>query len=122
MLGNDINLIGRLTYDPKLFSTKSGKSCAIIGLACGHKDYTEFINVKAWEKAAETIVAYTKKGSQLAVNGHLHTKEKEVNGKTEYELEIIVDSFRFLDSKPKEELKEEALATVDDYLADQLPF
>ena len=124
MIDNHVTLIGRLTYDARLFSTKSGKSCAFFTLACGNKDNTEFINITAWGKAAENIAAYTKKGSQLAVEAYLHQKEKEVNGKTEYSLEVVAESYKFLDSKPKEkeELKEEALATVDDYLSDQLPF
>lgn len=122
MLENDVRLIGRLARDPHLMSTQSGKSLAHFSIAVGYGDNVEFINCTAWNKVAENISAYTKKGSQIAASGHLTQREIHKDGKTDYQLEVVVDSIKLLDSKPKEQ-KQEAFATVDDLLnADQLPF
>ena len=124
MVENHVTLIGRLVKDVYFLSTKNGKSLVYFTLACGYGDKVEYINCSAWGKTAENLAAYTKKGSQIAAEGYVHQNEYQSNGKTEYRLEITVETVKLLDSKPKdkEELKEEALATVDDYLADQLPF
>ncbi len=121
MLENDVRLIGRLARDAHLMSTQSGKSLAHFSIACGYGDNVEFINCTAWGKTAETLAAYTKKGSQIAAAGHLTQREINKDGKTDYQLEVVVDSIKLLDSKPKEQ-KQEVFATVDDILSDQLPF
>lgn len=126
MLENSVTLIGRLANKPKLFSTNTGKSKTFFSVACGKKDRVEFISCVAWDKIAENMDAYTDKGMEIAVYGHLVSRSKEVNNKTEYYLEVIADEVKFLGSKRKDEPKNEAFTTLDDEImkldADNLPF
>lgn len=127
MVDNSVTLIGRLVNHPKLFSTSTGKSKTFFAIATGRKDRVEFISCTAWDKVAEILDAYTDKGSEIAVEGHLVSRNKEVNGRQEYYLEVIVDSVKLLGGKHKEENSaNEALKTIDDEIlkldADNLPF
>ena len=70
---NTVNLIGRLTKDPELKYTSNRKGNTRFTLAVSrNKDETDFINCVAWEKTAENIAEYFKKGSQIAVQGAMY--------------------------------------------------
>lgn len=127
MVDNSVKLIGRLVARPKLFSTSKGTSQTYFTLATGRQDRVEYISCTAWDKIAEILNAYTDKGREIAVEGHLVNRHKEVNGKHEYYLEVIADSVKLLGGKPKEEKNtNDALKTIDDEIlkldADDLPF
>ena len=63
---NTVVLSGRMTKDPELKYTSGGKANARFTLAVQRtKDEADFVNCVAWEKTAETIVEYFKKGSQI---------------------------------------------------------
>lgn len=123
ILDNVVILEGRLVNDPKLFSTSTGKSKVFCSVACGYGDYVEFISFTAWDKVAENLAAFTKKGSEVLIKGHLKNKNKDVNGRTEYYLEVYADEVKFIGGKKKEE--EKPLQIPDDVLnvnSDDLPF
>ena len=126
MIENEVTLIGRLVNKPKMFSTNSGKSITYFAVACGKKDWVEYISCTAFDKIAENLDAYTDKGTEIAVRGHLVSRNKEVNGRQDFYLEVIVDEVKFLGSKRKEQPKNEAFKTVDDAILDldasNLPF
>lgn len=121
ILDNVVILEGRLVNDPKLYSTSNGKSKVFCSVACGYGDYVEFISFTAWDKVAENLAAFTKKGSEVLIKGHLKNKSKDVNGRTEYYLEVYADEIKFIGSKKKEE--EKPLEIPDDLVkSDDLPF
>lgn len=128
MIENEVRLSGRLVNKPHLFSTSTGKSRVFFCLACGKKDHVEFISCTAWDKVAENMDAYTDKGMEISVSGHLISRSKEINNKIEYYLECVVDEVKFHSGKrkEKEEPKNEAFKTLDDEIleldADNLPF
>lgn len=104
---NKVILIGRLTRDPELRYTGSNKAVVNFSLAVsrtfasqnGEKE-TDFINIVAWEKKAETINNYLKQGSQISVEGHMQTRNYEdQSGKKIYVTEVVLENFQFLDSK-----------------------
>ena len=67
---NSVILIGRLTKDPEIKKTSSGKSVASFTLAVNqrfNRDKTDFINCVAWEKTADYLGNYVKKGNLIAV-------------------------------------------------------
>ena len=65
---NNIVLIGRMTKDPELKYTSTGKGNTRFTLAVSrNKDEADFINCVAWEKTGETIAEYFRKGSQIGV-------------------------------------------------------
>jgi single-strand DNA-binding protein len=71
---NNISISGRLTRDPEVSETGSGKSVAKFSIAtdrAGTEDVGYF-EVQAWDKLATEIVGkYLKKGTKIAVSGAL---------------------------------------------------
>lgn len=104
---NNVILIGRLTKDADLKYTSSGKAVATFTLAVdkysnGEKS-ADFIGCVVWEKSAEALANYTKKGSKIAVRGSINTRNYEnQQGQRVYVTEVVADKFNgieFLDSK-----------------------
>ena len=68
---------GRLTKDPAVKYTQSGKACANFTLAIDRrrstdgKQQADFIQCVAWEKTAEIISQYVTKGQKIAVEGRI---------------------------------------------------
>ena len=79
---NSVVLIGRLTKDPELRYTPSGKAVATLRLAVdrgtvnqqGERE-TDFIDIVVWEKQAETVANYLQKGRLVAVQGRLQIRQ-----------------------------------------------
>lgn len=102
---NTVVLIGRLTKDPELRYTPSGKAVATLRLAVdrgttnpqGEKE-TDFIDVVVWEKQAETVANYLQKGRLIAVQGRLQIRQYETQeGQRREKAEVVAQSVRFLD-------------------------
>ena len=97
---NNITLIGRLTKDPELKYSQSGKAFTKFSIAVTrefNRDEADFINCIAWDKRAETICEYLKKGRRIALQGRLSVRSYEQNGETKWMTEVIVDKFDFID-------------------------
>lgn len=97
--------IGRLTRDPEVRYTQSGKACAKFTLAIDRRksgdgnQQADFIQCVAWEKTAEVISQYCTKGKKIAVEGRIQTRSYEKDGTKHYVTEVIVQSMEFCDSK-----------------------
>jgi single-strand DNA-binding protein len=93
--------IGNLTRDPELRHTSSGKAIAEFGLAVkGPKDTTIFLDFTAWEKTAELVAKYKKKGEAIAVEGRLNVdtwQDKDTNKKRS-KVVIVAENIEFLNS------------------------
>ena len=64
----------------------------------------DFIQCQAWNKTAEIMHSYLSKGSQIAVEGRIQTRNYEDNtGRKVYVTEVIVDRFEFLESRKNNE-------------------
>ncbi len=126
---NSITLVGRLTKDPEFKNIKEGTDVAKFTLAVGRgfkKDETDFINCVAWNKIANTINIYTRKGSPILVVGRLQISNYEnKDGVKVWKTEVIVEKMTMLGSK-KEENKEvkEAMGAVSANTAEdeKIPF
>jgi single-strand DNA-binding protein len=78
---NRLTLIGRITNDPELKKTKNGKAYTKFSIATtgvfhssdGKKESTEFHQCLAWEKMAQNICKYVKKGQSILVEGPIRT-------------------------------------------------
>ena len=109
---NNCNFTGRLTKDPELKTTQSGKKYTRFCLAVdGIKDKdgnktADFVDCIAWNKSAEIIAQYARKGSKLGISGRLHTTINEANGEKRKYTEIVVNEFDLLDSKPKDQAEQ----------------
>ena len=83
------------------------------------KDKTEWHKCVAWDKQAEFIRKKKKKGSYIAITGHLQTRNyQDKDGKTIYTTEIMVDTAEF--GGNKEQKTEQELASED--YGTELPF
>lgn len=96
---NVVILIGRMTRDPELKYSSGGKAYANFTLAVQKtKDDAEFIDCIAWEKTAETIAEYFRKGRKILVQGRLNVSSYEQNGEKRKSTKVVVNSFEFVDS------------------------
>lgn len=116
---------GRLTKDIELQRTeKNNKLVCNFTLANKRRKNEEanFVQFRAWEKTAELLHTYTKKGTLLNVDGHLHTYNyKNKEGMTVYVTEVVVDDFSIL-SGFKDDTEEENTQDEVDFMEDDLPY
>lgn len=105
---NKAMLIGRLVKDPELKMTETSKREVCQFTIAINRPYTnedgerkaDFINCVVWDKLAENLSKYQKKGNQIAVEGRIQTRNYEdKDGKRVYVTEIIATNITFLDSK-----------------------
>lgn len=105
---NKIMLIGRLGQDPDLKSTDSGTAVLNLSVATetswkdkdgNQQTKTEWHKIVCWQKLAEIIAKYAKKGNRVYVEGRLETRSWEDNGVKKYITEVIADSCQILESK-----------------------
>lgn len=91
---------GRLTRDPEQKVLPSGMAVCNFSLATNHtykdQEETEFHNVVAFGKTAESIGRYKKKGDLIFVTGRLKTRSWESDGTKQYRTEIMVDRAQFI--------------------------
>ena len=93
-------LMGRLTRDPELKYTTGGKAYATFTLAVQKtKDEAEFIDCIAWEKTAENIAEYFRKGNRILIQGRLNVSNYEQNGEKRKFTRVQAFNFEFIDSK-----------------------
>ena len=104
---NKAILIGRLTRDPELRTTPTGRNVCQFSIAV-NRTYTsangereaDFINCVVWDKQAENLARYQKKGNQIAVDGRIQTRNyDDNNGRRVYVTEILVNNISFLDAR-----------------------
>ena len=99
---NNVILMGRLTRDIELNYSKNGKAFTRFSIAINRiGEGTDFINCVAWEKTAETIAEYFKKGQRILVQGSIRTGSYEKNGQTIYTTDVLVSRFEFIESNNK---------------------
>jgi len=112
---NKVFLIGRLVADPDLRYTQSNKPVADFRLAV-NRQYTDesgerkadFINIITWGKQAENVKQYIEKGSQVAVDGRIQTRNYENDdGRKIYVTEVLAERVQFLDTKKTETNKQD---------------
>lgn len=109
---NRVQLIGRLGREPESRYTPTGKLVTHFSLAASSrrkneegemKEYTEWINVEAWERLGEVSHEYLKKGSLIYLEGRLKTEKYEENEESRFFTKVVASSIQFLDKKPAEE-------------------
>jgi single-strand DNA-binding protein len=119
---NFIILVGRITKDIELRYTPSNKAIAEISLAVNNgKDDTTFIRLTAFDKLAELVSKYCKKGdligTQSIIKNH-NWEDKE--GIKHYEYSFIINKISFLTKANKEEVKKQDNTSAFSEFGDQL--
>lgn len=128
---NKAQIIGNLGKDPELKYTPSGKAVASFSVATSEKwkdaegnqqEKTEWHNVTAWDKLAEVIGQYLKKGSKVYIEGKLQTDKWEKDGVTHYSTKIIAKDLIMLGGKTEKNEEQQSEQTVESTKEPDLPF
>lgn len=106
---NKVILVGRLGQDPEVKTLNGGNIVATLSLATSEswkdkdgkaQEKTEWHRCVAWNKTAQLIQQYVKKGQQVYVEGKLATRSwEDAQGQKKYTTEINVNQIQFLGSK-----------------------
>lgn len=108
---NKVILIGNLGRDPEIRYTPSGAAVASVTLATSemwkdkqtgeNQERTEWHRVVFYQRLAEIVGEYLRKGSKVFVEGRLRTSkwQDKTTGQDRYTTEIIADNMQMLDSK-----------------------
>jgi single-strand DNA-binding protein len=97
---NKVILVGNLGKDPEVKYTPNGTPVAKFSLATNEKfksrsgewqERTEWHNIVVWQRLAEIVGEYVKKGSRLYIEGKLQTSswEDRESGQKKYRTEIV---------------------------------
>lgn len=107
---NKVTLLGNVGKDPEIRSTPGGTMVANLALATSDRqkdaqgnwqDHTEWHNLKAFNRTAEIVRDYVKKGSKLYIEGKITTnswEDKETHQKR-YRTEILVNELVLLSGR-----------------------
>ena len=104
---NKVILIGNLGKDPEVKFTPNGVPVAKFSLATNERykdkagewqDRTEWRNIVAWQRLAEIVGEYVKKGNKIYIEGRLQTSswEDKQSGEKKYRTEIIAQDLVLL--------------------------
>lgn len=112
---NNVVLTGRLTANPELKVTPSGTKVCVFALAVNKdKEHTDFPQIVCFEKTAENLCTYQKKGSMIGVNGRLQTRSYErQDGSKAYVTEVIANTVEYLSSKSDNSAKTQQNEVVE---------
>jgi single-strand DNA-binding protein len=107
---NKVTLLGNVGKDPEIRSTPGGVMVASFTLATSDRqkdaqgnwqDRTEWHNLKAFNRTAEIVRDYVKKGSKLYIEGKITTNswDDKESGQKRYRTEILVNELVLLSGR-----------------------
>ena len=104
---NVVAIMGRLVADPELRTTQSGTNVCSFRIACdrnfarqGEQRQADFIDIVAWRQQAEFVSKYFQKGSLIAIEGSLQTRQyQDKNGNNRTAVEVVANNVNFAGSK-----------------------
>ena len=117
---NKLVIIGNLTHDPELRSTKDGVSVCSFTVAVnkaqtqaqkqkGERPEAEFFNVTAWRERGEICAKFLEKGKKVCVIGKVSLRTWETDTKHGASLEVLAEEVEFLSPR----VSDSAPAPVD---------
>lgn len=100
---NRVILMGRLVADPELKTTNTGISVTSFRIAVdrsyvkqGEQRQADFFDIVAWRNSAEFICRHFGKGSLIAIDGQLQSRQYQTkDGQNRTAIEVVVDSVSF---------------------------
>jgi single-strand DNA-binding protein len=130
---NKVTLMGYVGRDPEIKSTASGVIIANLSLATSYriaakngaaaKDVTEWHRLLAFNRTAEIIRDYVKKGAPLYIEGQLQTRMWEKNGEKHYVTEIVIRELSMLGTNPNGKTADPGYAgTAAEVIDEDIPF
>jgi single-strand DNA-binding protein len=113
---NKVMLTGRLTREPELRTTAAGKAVAQFSVATheyigGGKEKSEFHEIVAWGRLAETCGKYLGKGQQVGIEGRIQTRTwDDAAGNRHWRTEIIAAHVEMLAGRRRRDYSAESAA------------
>jgi len=112
---NHVVLVGRLTDNPVMSTTESGKQVTTVTIAVTRNFKnpdgvyeSDFIRCVLWNGIASNTSEYCHVGDVIGVKGRLQSSNyDDENGKRHYVTEVVAEKVTFLSSSKNKELKEE---------------
>ena len=104
---NVVAIMGRLVADPELRTTTQGHSVCSFRIACdrgyvqqGQERQADFIDIVAWRQQADFVSKYFQKGSMIAVDGRLQTRQyQDKQGSKRTAVEVVANNISFAGAK-----------------------
>jgi single-strand DNA-binding protein len=106
---NKVILVGNVGNDPEVRYMPNGNAVANISIATSdtwkdkttgdQQEKTEWHRVVFFNRLAEIVEQYVKKGSKLYIEGRLQTRSWEQDGVKRYSTEIVSNEMQMLDSR-----------------------
>jgi single-strand DNA-binding protein len=134
---NRIFLIGNLGRDPEMNYTPGGTAVTKFTLAVNRmqknketgerQEETDWFNIVAWERLAETCNNYLHKGSRVFIEGRMQSRKyTDKNGVERIAWEVIANDMRMLDTKQSAPVRagggESGYADAGDQSPEEIPF
>jgi single-strand DNA-binding protein len=95
-----VTVIGNLTSDPEVKTTKTGSSVLKVGLAVNRRwknkqdeweEEVSFFDVNAWGELADNVASSLSKGSRVIVSGRLEQQSWEKEGQKQSKVVLVAD-------------------------------
>lgn len=110
---NKTFLIGNITKELDLRKSTTNKSVLEFAIAInegyGENKTTEYINIVAWEKLADRIATYCRKGHKVAIEGRIKTDSYEKNGEKRYKTYVLANNIEFLEKRESTTIEQTTL-------------
>lgn len=128
---NKVFLIGRLGADPEIRYTPNGTGVANFRIATNRsvkrndqwEEVTDWHRIVAWDRLAETVSQYLRKGSLVFIEGELRTRSwEDKDGNKRYTTEVFARSMQMLDSKGEREREVSDFEVGPPPIEDDVPF
>lgn len=117
MINNFVG-IGRLTRDPELRRTETGKAVVMFTIAIDRGfdgEHTDFLPVVCWDKLAENVANFLSKGSLVAVQGSVTSRVYKTRyGQNRTAIEVLARTVQFLEKKKEEQKQNNGFAIYDE--------
>ena len=113
---NKVLLTGRLTRDPEMRATASGKHVTQFSVATNEyagngKERAEYHTIVTWDRLAETCGRYLGKGQQVALEGRLQTRNwDDDRGARHWKTEVVAARVEMLSGRRKKDYAAETAA------------
>lgn len=104
---NVVAILSRLVADPELRTTQKGTNVCTFRIACdrnfarqGEQRQADFIDIVAWRQQAEFVSKYFQKGSLIAIEGSLQSRQhQDKNGNNRTAVEVVANNISFAGAK-----------------------
>ena len=104
---NVVAIMGRLVADPELRTTQQGTNVCQFRIACdrnfarqGEQRQADFVDIVAWRAQADFVCKYFSKGSLIAINGRIQTRNyQDKNGNNRTAFAVVAENINFGGSK-----------------------